>query len=373
MKQYDREKLYQEVWKEPVSIVSKRYGVSDTALAKVCRRMNIPLPPRGYWAKTRAGQSVGIPALPNYIPNSSKVTSQNTNNTRATREKSSIQTESANKTIQRVNAFLHCHMVEQEDILHHFRYLISCLKKEGYSDYSEEYRTRRAAFLHACMKQIKAAHLPALLMPWTCYKCDESTSGFSLIISKIIEMDIEDDVIEYEVSEEICDIMEFPYDYVTIAEYAKLHNISEKTIIQWIENGELSGAIFEDEVWKIPELELKPEGENYPAYLDLYPDDPVNIPAYPLLSQCSKLRILPDGGKYCLQYYGKDHKWIGQLLISRREKDSLMGELLKQGVSYDHSAYEISLYPVNKHHETDIRQWHDIPSYKENAEIRLKD
>ena len=65
MSQYNRAKLYEEVWKEPVA---KRYGVSDTALAKACRRLNVPLPPRGYWAKVRAGASVSIPALPEYKP-----------------------------------------------------------------------------------------------------------------------------------------------------------------------------------------------------------------------------------------------------------------------------------------------------------------
>ena len=31
---YDRVKLYEEVWAEPVRTVAKRYGVSDVALAK---------------------------------------------------------------------------------------------------------------------------------------------------------------------------------------------------------------------------------------------------------------------------------------------------------------------------------------------------
>ncbi|MGM9589849.1 MAG: hypothetical protein ACI3V0_06715 [Faecousia sp.] len=53
---YDREKLYNEVWAEPVSTVSKRYGISNAALAKACRQRGIPLPPRGYWAKAKAGK-----------------------------------------------------------------------------------------------------------------------------------------------------------------------------------------------------------------------------------------------------------------------------------------------------------------------------
>lgn len=65
---YDRNKLYEEVWHEPVSTVAKRYGVSNIALAKTCRRLNVPLPPRGYWAKVKSGQPVTRPKLPDPIP-----------------------------------------------------------------------------------------------------------------------------------------------------------------------------------------------------------------------------------------------------------------------------------------------------------------
>lgn len=61
---YEREKLYEEVWAEPVRTVAARYGVSDVALAKTCRRLDVPLPGRGYWAKLRAGNAPARPALP---------------------------------------------------------------------------------------------------------------------------------------------------------------------------------------------------------------------------------------------------------------------------------------------------------------------
>lgn len=53
---YNRAKLYQEVWSEPTRSIAKRYEISDVALAKMCRKLNIPLPGRGYWAKVAAGQ-----------------------------------------------------------------------------------------------------------------------------------------------------------------------------------------------------------------------------------------------------------------------------------------------------------------------------
>jgi hypothetical protein len=38
--------------------LAPKYGVSDVGLAKACRKLHIPLPGRGYWAKKAAGKSV---------------------------------------------------------------------------------------------------------------------------------------------------------------------------------------------------------------------------------------------------------------------------------------------------------------------------
>lgn len=63
-KPVDRETLYNEVWTEPVSRVAPRYGLSDVGLAKICRSLAIPIPSRGYWAKVKAGKTMGRAPLP---------------------------------------------------------------------------------------------------------------------------------------------------------------------------------------------------------------------------------------------------------------------------------------------------------------------
>ncbi|QNI32085.1 site-specific integrase [Alloacidobacterium dinghuense] len=55
---YNREELYEKVWTMPVRIVAREYGVSDAAIAKACRRLQVPVPGRGYWAKRAANRSV---------------------------------------------------------------------------------------------------------------------------------------------------------------------------------------------------------------------------------------------------------------------------------------------------------------------------
>jgi hypothetical protein len=61
---FEREKLYEEIWSEPVSKVSKRYEISDVGLRKICVSLDIPVPPRGYWEKLAAGKAVKKPSLP---------------------------------------------------------------------------------------------------------------------------------------------------------------------------------------------------------------------------------------------------------------------------------------------------------------------
>lgn len=61
---YRREILYKEVWQFPVTEVAKKYSVSDVAIHKVCKSLDVPTPPPGYWAKVRAGKKVEIPPLP---------------------------------------------------------------------------------------------------------------------------------------------------------------------------------------------------------------------------------------------------------------------------------------------------------------------
>lgn len=59
-----REKLYEEIWNEPITKVSKRYGVSDSYLVRILKSLNIPRPPRGYWATVAAGIHPERPPLP---------------------------------------------------------------------------------------------------------------------------------------------------------------------------------------------------------------------------------------------------------------------------------------------------------------------
>jgi hypothetical protein len=59
-----RDELIELVWSQPVVEIARDFGVSDVAIGKRCKALEIPKPPRGYWAKVNAGKlphPCGIP------------------------------------------------------------------------------------------------------------------------------------------------------------------------------------------------------------------------------------------------------------------------------------------------------------------------
>jgi hypothetical protein len=67
-----REELYALVWATPISRLSAQYGLSGNGLAKICRRLDVPYPPRGYWARKAAGKKVIQSPLPAVRPGTPK-------------------------------------------------------------------------------------------------------------------------------------------------------------------------------------------------------------------------------------------------------------------------------------------------------------
>jgi hypothetical protein len=63
-----REQLYEEVWAEPMTTVALKYKVSSSFLARICIRLNVPRPQRGYWAMYATGKRPKQPLLPEARP-----------------------------------------------------------------------------------------------------------------------------------------------------------------------------------------------------------------------------------------------------------------------------------------------------------------
>lgn len=59
-----REELYKLVWSKSLVLAAQELGISDVGLAKICKRLDVPRPYRGYWPRIESGHKITIPRLP---------------------------------------------------------------------------------------------------------------------------------------------------------------------------------------------------------------------------------------------------------------------------------------------------------------------
>lgn len=97
-----RDKLYEEVWAEPMTVVAKRYDVSSNFLARVCERLRVPSPPRGYWQRVQVGLPAAKPALPDAQPGQELEWSRNGTPARAPLEPPSAEFKRPGRVKERV-------------------------------------------------------------------------------------------------------------------------------------------------------------------------------------------------------------------------------------------------------------------------------
>ena len=138
--------------------VAKKYAISDAMLRRVCREMEIPTPPVGYWAKKQAGQEVPIPPLPpsncrsvkfglrsqkqnamftednaagasNYVPTIQEETASKMEEERKRKEEQKRQ---YNQEVTRINELLN--QAEDYEMACRIRAMVTALEQKGVAD-----------------------------------------------------------------------------------------------------------------------------------------------------------------------------------------------------------------------------------------------
>src|SRR5260370_4218840 len=65
LKKYDRQDLYDKVWKMPFWRAAVAFSVKESSLSVACINRHIPTPPRGYWSRNEESRRlVARPQLP---------------------------------------------------------------------------------------------------------------------------------------------------------------------------------------------------------------------------------------------------------------------------------------------------------------------
>lgn len=55
-----RKELYDLVWAESLTALARRFNIQYSYLRKICKDMNVPVPPNGHWSKLKFGKPVNV-------------------------------------------------------------------------------------------------------------------------------------------------------------------------------------------------------------------------------------------------------------------------------------------------------------------------
>lgn len=61
-----REVLYNEIWEISAAGAARKYNIPYAELLRICKEVEIPIPPSGYWTKLSFGKPVEKIWLPEY-------------------------------------------------------------------------------------------------------------------------------------------------------------------------------------------------------------------------------------------------------------------------------------------------------------------
>lgn len=61
---FERTKLFEQVWAKPMTQVAEVYGVSAADVKRAAQQLAVPLPPQGHWTKVSHGKGTTRPGLP---------------------------------------------------------------------------------------------------------------------------------------------------------------------------------------------------------------------------------------------------------------------------------------------------------------------
>lgn len=162
-----------------------------------------------------------------------------------------------------LESFRSGYMYTKEMILQHFDRRIekgkNRLNKNSQSPMKLYYYNHYVQLMQEFREEISKRKLFDL-PPWWCYAVDESSEGIQLCIMHMDYPIVEENNGQLDVhacdEDEVYVLIEKKYKYVTVEDFAKIYDVGEVTVRQWIRRGKIIGVKKEGNMWKIPEVSL---------------------------------------------------------------------------------------------------------------------
>lgn len=167
--------------------------------------------------------------------------------------------------------------------------------------YTETMRQNVLSTFEKFLLKVEKIKLPNLIELWKYYQYDIAGDSISLSLREAKDIELDDDgcISSMSIENEHVLITQ-KCDYLSVDEFAKVHNVTPGTVTQWIKRGKLKNATLMKGAWTIPSLEEKPErGYSSVQYL-LKDDTHLSIEEYPLAALSESIFLYYDDKERCV-------------------------------------------------------------------------
>jgi excisionase family DNA binding protein len=226
------------------------------------------------------------------------------------------------------------YLFTREDILQSLELFIEHERLNEKSVYSSEVVKNRIKLCEKFVEAIRKCKLPILTELWWYYEYQFLENSMELNLCQADEIEVENDEISSMTSSVEHTLITVECDYLTVEQYAAMHNVESVTIRQWIRRGKLRHAKKNGRDWLIPDTEDKPRrGFSSVQYIV---EDEANIESdeFPLLAVAKSIFIIQDKNnkiKFICYLNNYKTKFKSNIELTRSEVERLEHTIIESG------------------------------------------
>lgn len=160
--------------------------------------------------------------------------------------------------------FKECYSKSKEEIIEefksHYNYYKNDYKENDMLEkHSKAYKEKYLKLCKNFLNKLECLNLPLLTDDWWCYCYLLKNDSIDLALSLCTELEVEDNEVTAATFSDEYILLSVKCDYISVSEYAKLYNVTDITVRQWIRRGKIRSAKKNGRDWIIPDIADKPQ------------------------------------------------------------------------------------------------------------------
>ncbi|MCI8310535.1 MAG: helix-turn-helix domain-containing protein [Clostridia bacterium] len=150
----------------------------------------------------------------------------------------------------------------KEEIIREFKSHYNYYKENDDSEnQSKEHKTKYLKLCKKFLEKLEELNLPELKLTddWWCYSYLLKNDSIDLGLTLCTELEVENNKVSSATFSDEYILLSIKSDYMTVGEFAKLYNVTDITVRQWIRRGKIRSAKKQGRDWIIPDIADKPK------------------------------------------------------------------------------------------------------------------